>query len=52
LRKRLRGKKEMPRAREDDMREDTPIPMKPLVPTIPTDDEELRELGEDLRRMG
>jgi hypothetical protein len=42
----------MPRAREEDMREDTPIPMKPLVPAIPTDDEELRELGEDLRRMG
>jgi hypothetical protein len=52
LQKRRRGKKEMPRAREDDMREDTPIPMKPLVPAIPTDDEELRELGEDLRRMG
>jgi hypothetical protein len=34
------------------MREDTPIPMKPLVPAIPTDDEELRELGEDLRKMG
>jgi hypothetical protein len=38
--------------REEDMREDIPIPMKPLVPAIPTDDEELRELGEDLRRMG
>jgi hypothetical protein len=42
----------MSRAREEDMREDTPIPMKPLVPAIPTDDEELRELGEDLRKMG
>ena len=34
------------------MREDTPILMKPLVLAIPTDDEELRELGEDLRKMG
>jgi hypothetical protein len=34
------------------MREGIPIPMKPLVPAIPTDDGELRELGEDLRRMG
>jgi hypothetical protein len=42
----------MPRAREEDMREGIPIPMKPLVPAIPTDDGELRELGEDLRRMG
>jgi hypothetical protein len=52
LRKRLRGKEEMPKAREEDMREDIPIPIKPLVPAIPTNDEELRELGEDLRRMG
>jgi hypothetical protein len=42
----------MPRAREEDMREHIPIPMKPLVPAIPTDDGELRELGEDLWRMG
>jgi hypothetical protein len=42
----------MPKAREEDMREDIPIPMKPLVPAIPTDDEELVELGEDLWRMG
>jgi hypothetical protein len=42
----------MLKAREEDMREDTAIPMKPLVPAIPTDDEELRELGEDLRKMG
>jgi hypothetical protein len=47
LRERLSGQEEMPRAKED-----TPIPMKPLVPAIPTDDEELWELGEDLRRMG
>jgi hypothetical protein len=31
------------------MREDIPIPMKSLVPAIPTDDEDLRELGEDLQ---
>jgi hypothetical protein len=49
---RLRGKEEMPEVREEDMREAIPIPMKPLVPAIPTDDEELRELGEDLRKMG
>jgi hypothetical protein len=42
----------MPEIREEDMREAIPIPMKPLVPAIPTDDEELRQLGEDLRRMG
>ena len=34
------------------MRKPIPIPLKPLVPAIPTDDEELRELGEDLRSMG
>jgi hypothetical protein len=49
---RLRGKGEMPEVREEDMREAIPIPMKPLVPAIPKDDEELQELGEDLRRMG
>jgi len=42
----------MPEIREEDMRETIPIPMKPLVPAIPTDDEELRQLGEDLRKMG
>jgi hypothetical protein len=42
----------MPEAREEDIREAIPIPMKPLVHAIPTDDEELRELGEDLRSMG
>jgi hypothetical protein len=34
----------MPEIREEDMREAIPILMKPLVPAIPTDDEELREL--------
>ena len=42
----------MPEARPEDMRDPIPIPLKPLVPAIPTDDEELRELGEDLRIMG
>jgi hypothetical protein len=48
----LRGREGMPEIREEDMRETVPIPMRPLVPTIPTDDEELRQLGEDLRKMG
>ena len=34
------------------MRKPILIPLKPLVPTIPTDDEELREMGEDLQIMG
>jgi hypothetical protein len=42
----------MPEIREEDMREAIPIPMKPLVLAIPTDEEELRQLGEDLRKMG
>jgi hypothetical protein len=48
----LKGREEMPEIREEDMRETIPIPMKPMVPAIPTDDEELRQLGEDLRKMG
>jgi hypothetical protein len=40
----LKGKEEMPEVREEDMREVIPISMKPLVPAIPTDDEELWEL--------
>ena len=42
----------MPKLRREDLREPIPIPLKPLVPAIPTDDEELRELGENLRIMG
>ena len=42
----------MPELRPEDMMEPIPIPLKALVPAIPTDDEELRELGEDLRAMG
>ena len=34
-------------ARAEDMREPIPIPTKPLIPAIPTDDKELLELGED-----
>ena len=42
----------MPEARAEYMREPIPLPMKPPVPAIPTDDEELREFEEDLRIMG
>ena len=42
----------MPELRPEDVKEPIPIPLKPLVPAIPTEDEELRELGEDLRAMG
>jgi len=42
----------MPEVREEDMRETIPIPMRPIVPAIPTDDADLRQLGEDLRKMG
>jgi hypothetical protein len=47
-----RREREMPEVRAEDMREPIPIPMKPLVPAIPTNDEELRDLGADLRIMG
>ena len=42
----------MPEVRPEDVREPIPIPLKPLVTAISTDDEELRELWEDLRVMG
>ena len=42
----------MPEAKPEDMREPIPIPLKPLVPAIPTHDEELRKPGEDLQIMG
>ena len=42
----------MPEVREEDMRETIPIPMWPIVPAIPTDNADLRQLGEDLRKMG
>ena len=44
--------KKMPEVRPKNMRKPIPIPLKPLVPTIPTNDEELQELGEDLRILG
>ena len=42
----------MPEARAEDRREPIPIPLKALIPAIPTDDKELQELAEDLRIMG
>ena len=42
---RKRDKTKMPELRPKDVSESIPIPMKPLVPAIPTEDEELRELG-------
>ena len=48
-RKRLNHNAEL---RPEDVREPIPIPLKALVPAIPTDKEELRELGEYLRAMG
>ena len=42
----------MPEVQAEDMREPLPIHTKPLIPAIPRDDEELLELGEDLRVMG
>ncbi len=42
----------MSEAREEDMRELIPVLWKTLIPTIPTDDEELQELAEDLQIMG
>ena len=42
----------MPEAKPEDMRDPIPISLKPLVPAIPIDNEELRELGEDLCIMG
>ena len=42
----------MPERREEDMGKLIPVPTKPLIPAIPTDDDKLRELREDLRAMG
>ena len=39
-------------AREEDLMESIPIPVKALIPVIPRDDKELQELVEDLRIMG
>jgi hypothetical protein len=45
-------REKMSEIREEDMREAILIPMKPLVTAIPMDDEELRQLWEDLRKIG
>ena len=42
----------MPTAREEDMLEPIPIPVKALIPALPWDDKELQELAEDLWIMG
>ena len=42
----------MPIAREEDLMDPIPIPVKALIPAIPRDDKELQELAEDLRIMG
>jgi hypothetical protein len=42
----------MPEAREEDLMEAIPIPIKALIPAIPKDEGELQELAEDLRVMG
>ena len=49
---RLREEREMPEAREEDMRELIPILTKTPMHAISTDDEELQELAEDLQIMG
>jgi hypothetical protein len=38
--------------REEDEREQVPIPLKNVSPAVPKDDSELKKLVEDLRRMG
>ena len=42
----------MPEAREEDEREQVPIPVKPVSPATPKRDSELKELIEDLSQMG
>ena len=42
----------MPTAREEDMLEPIPIPVKALIPAISRDDKELQELAEDLQIVG
>jgi hypothetical protein len=42
----------MPEVREEDEREHVPIPLKNVSPVVPKNDSELKELNEDLRRMG
>ena len=42
----------MPEAREEDEIEQVPIPLKNMSPAIPKSEAELKELIEDLTRMG
>jgi hypothetical protein len=42
----------MPEIREEDEVELVPIPLKNVIPTIPKKEYELKELVEDLTRMG
>ena len=42
----------MPETQEEDEREHVPIPVKPVLPATPRRDSELKELIEDLSRMG
>ena len=42
----------MPEEREEFMEDLISIPMKPIIPAIPTNDKEIWELKEDLRAMG
>jgi hypothetical protein len=42
----------MPDAREEDEMEQVPIPVKNVSPVVPKNDSELKELLEDLTRMG
>ena len=42
----------MPERREEDMEDPMLIPTKPLILSIPVDDQELKELREDLWTMG
>jgi hypothetical protein len=42
----------MPEVWEEDEREQVPIPLKNVAPAVPKNDSELKELVEDLARMG
>ena len=46
-----REKDTMPERREEDMEETRPISLRNVIPSIPTDDRQVKELKEDLRAM-
>jgi hypothetical protein len=48
----LGSRSKMPEVREEDEREHVPIPLKNVSPVVPKNDSELKELVEELRRMG